>query len=108
MPPLPPQMIVATTGSSDTSIVESVAGTSLTSSWKLPWEARRETRELLTGVGYDTLAMGRFFEIRPERAFLRVAQVPVLQKKMLFTRVEVPCLCWAARCAVVAGSAYGL
>lgn len=44
-------------------------------SWKPPWEARKETRGMLTGVGYDTDAMERFFVHRPERTWARCAQV---------------------------------
>lgn len=43
--------------------------------WKSPWEARRETRGMLTGGGYDTEAMERYFLLRPERAWARLAQV---------------------------------
>lgn len=45
------------------------------SSWKPPWEARRETRGLLTDGGYDPAVMDSYFELRPERALIRVAQV---------------------------------
>lgn len=44
-------------------------------SWKPPWEARQETRGVLTGVGYDTDAMERFFVHRPERTWARCTQV---------------------------------
>lgn len=44
-------------------------------SWKPPWEARRETKGMLNGVGYDTDVMERFFVHRPERAWARCAQV---------------------------------
>lgn len=43
--------------------------------WKPPWEARRETRGVLAGGGYDIAAMDRFFVLRPERAWARLAQV---------------------------------
>lgn len=45
------------------------------SSWKPPWEMRRDTRAVMDGVGYDTVAMDSFFEYRPERAWVRFTQV---------------------------------
>ncbi|CAM9184861.1 unnamed protein product [Ectocarpus fasciculatus] len=47
------------------------------SSWKPPWEARRETRGLLTDGGYDPAVMDSYFELRPERALIRVTQILV-------------------------------
>ncbi|CBJ26037.1 ABC transporter-like [Ectocarpus siliculosus] len=47
------------------------------SSWKPPWEARRETRGSLADGGYDPAAMDSYFELRPERALGRVAQILV-------------------------------
>lgn len=47
-------------------------------SWKPPWERRRETSGILTGVQYDTGAMDAFFEHRPERASARFVQVRTL------------------------------
>ncbi|CAN0102951.1 unnamed protein product, partial [Ectocarpus sp. 8 AP-2014] len=47
------------------------------SSWKPPWEARRETRGSLADEGYDPAAMDSYFELRPERALVRVAQILV-------------------------------
>lgn len=44
-------------------------------SWKFPWESRRDTREVLFDVGYDTVAMENFFKHRPERVWARFVQV---------------------------------
>eukprot|EP00752_Nemacystus_decipiens_P006520 g5871.t1 len=46
-------------------------------SWKPPWEARSETRGALAERGYDTAAMDRFFVLRPERTWARLAQILV-------------------------------
>lgn len=63
-------MVLATDSDVDKEIVDTPV-----LSWKPPWERRRETSGMLTGVEYDTGAMDTFFEHRPERASARFAQV---------------------------------
>lgn len=63
-------MVLATDSDVDKEIVDTPV-----LSWKPPWERRRETSGMLTGVEYDTGAMDAFFEHRPERASARFAQV---------------------------------
>lgn len=63
-------MVLAT----DNDVDKEIADTPVLS-WKPPWERRRETSGMLTGVEYDTGAMDAFFADRPERASARFAQV---------------------------------
>lgn len=63
-------MVLATDSDVDKEMVDTPA-----LSWKPPWERRRETSGMLTGVEYDTGAIDAFFEHRPERASARFAQV---------------------------------
>lgn len=80
----PARMVLATDSvvDTDTAIVDAPV-----QSWKPPWDRRRETSGMLTGVQYDTGAMEAFFEHRPERASARFAQVPSIRTCTRFAQV---------------------